>query len=45
MKCIQDIETGEVVRVRDEIAAKRVNEGTHKYANKELWKKTGRRMG
>ena len=40
MKCIKDIKTGDIKRVEDTIASKKVDAGTHIYIAKSFWKKS-----
>ena len=42
MKCIKDIKTGDISRVEDTVASKKVDAKTHIYAAKSLWKSKGR---
>ena len=42
MKCIKDIKTGDISRVEDTVASKKVDAKTHTYAAKSLWKNKGR---
>ena len=41
-KCVRNLETGEITRVKDEVAFELVQKGTHRLTNKQAWKKAGR---
>lgn len=43
MKCIKNIKTGEIKRVKDELALTQVSSGAYVYVPKKDWKEGGRK--
>lgn len=45
MKCIKDKSSEKITRVKNHIASRRVDAGTHTFINKEEWKEKVRDKG
>lgn len=45
MKCVEELSTGKVTRINDTEAQARVNNKTHQYVSKTVWKKKTRDTG